>query len=245
MAIGLEHWMKQTDLPEVCEYAPEKSKKRLHLFNWPHGVWKMKVDIFDEARRRVSAREVAERNGFHPNWSGFLCCPLHGEKTPSLKLYEDGGWYCFGCGRGGSSIDFAAALYGLTPLDAVRRLNEDFNLALPMDKPLDKETVKAAKRRIEVAQAHRAFEQWRRETINGLCAAFRMAHFALLDMTDLDELTEQEALAIRTQTQIDHWLDILSGGTMDEKMQLFRMRQEVKLRVDKILSNTQMKSGIA
>lgn len=139
----------------------------------------------------------------------------------------------------------AAALYGLTPLDAVRRLNEDFNLALPMDKPPDKEAVKAARRRIEVAQAHRAFEQWRRETINGLCAAFRMAHFALLDMTDLDKLTEQETLAIRAQSTVNYWLDILSGGTPDEQMEIFRERQVIQSRIDKILNSTQMKSAIA
>ena len=38
---------------------------------------------------------------------GFICCPFHGEKEPSLKIYEKtGGWHCFGCGRGGSVIDF-------------------------------------------------------------------------------------------------------------------------------------------
>ena len=25
------------------------------------------------------------------------------------------GWYCYGCGRGGSVIDFAAALWNITP----------------------------------------------------------------------------------------------------------------------------------
>ena len=37
---------------------------------------------------------------------GFMCCPFHGEKEPSLKVYQKtGGWHCFGCGRGGSVID--------------------------------------------------------------------------------------------------------------------------------------------
>ena len=203
------------------------------------------IDVFAEVRRRVSAREVAEQNGFHPNRSGFICCPLHGEKTPSLKLYENGRWYCFGCGRGGSSIDLAAALYGLTPLDAVRRLNEDFNLALPMDGPPDKEALRAAHRRMEVARAHKAFEEWRKALIYRLCEAYRVAHFALLDMTDWDALTEQEALAIRMQSTIDYWLDILSGGTPDAQMQIFRERQVIQSRIDGILSHTPMKSGAA
>lgn len=65
----------------------------------------MEVDVFAEARRLASAREVAEANGLHPNRSGYVSCPFHNERTPSLKLYDDGTWYCFGCGKGGSSID--------------------------------------------------------------------------------------------------------------------------------------------
>ncbi len=41
-------------------------------------------------------------------------CPLHGDDTPSLHVYRDarGGWFCFGCGRGGTVYDLAAALWG-------------------------------------------------------------------------------------------------------------------------------------
>lgn len=91
------------------------------------------LDIFQEARRLVTARQVAEHYGLHPSRSGFVCCPLHHEKTGSLKLYDDGHWHCFGCNRGGSSIDLVAALYDLTPLEAVRRLNADaHNIAVVM-----------------------------------------------------------------------------------------------------------------
>jgi DNA primase len=34
------------------------------------------------------------------------------DRTPSLHVYEDPqrGWYCFGCGRGGSIYDLASLL---------------------------------------------------------------------------------------------------------------------------------------
>ncbi|MGI8903677.1 MAG: CHC2 zinc finger domain-containing protein [Solirubrobacteraceae bacterium] len=42
-----------------------------------------------------------------------MTCPFHrGDTTPSLQLYADGSWYCFGCQRGGTIYDFAAALWG-------------------------------------------------------------------------------------------------------------------------------------
>lgn len=28
-------------------------------------------------------------------------CPIHGETTPSLALYADGTFHCFGCGTSG------------------------------------------------------------------------------------------------------------------------------------------------
>lgn len=48
---------------------------------------------------------------------GKVCCPFHDDSTPSLHVYDEAehGWHCFGCGRGGTIIDFGAALYGLEP----------------------------------------------------------------------------------------------------------------------------------
>ena len=41
---------------------------------------------------------------------GYARCPLHEEQIPSLKLYDrpEEGWYCWGCGRGGDLIEYAA-----------------------------------------------------------------------------------------------------------------------------------------
>ena len=63
----------------------------------------------------VSPREYVERlTGAQVGRSGKVRCPFHEDRTPSLHVYEDPqrGWYCFGCGRGGSIYDFAALLLG-------------------------------------------------------------------------------------------------------------------------------------
>lgn len=48
---------------------------------------------------------------------GKVACPFHEDRTPSLHVYDEAehGWHCYGCGRGGTIIDFGAALYGLEP----------------------------------------------------------------------------------------------------------------------------------
>jgi hypothetical protein len=49
-----------------------------------------------------------------PNRAGKILCPFHAETDPSLQLYTDGTFYCFGarCHKGGTIFDFAAALWG-------------------------------------------------------------------------------------------------------------------------------------
>lgn len=44
-------------------------------------------------------------------------CPLHDDSTPSLHVYRDPerGWFCFGCRRGGSVYDLAAAVWHIEP----------------------------------------------------------------------------------------------------------------------------------
>lgn len=85
-----------------------------------------------EAARGISAMDAAAREGIALRRRGsraWACCPLHGEKTPSLCFYPDGRWYCFGCHRGGDAVDFVAALRGMTRLEAARLLAG--NTALP------------------------------------------------------------------------------------------------------------------
>jgi len=37
---------------------------------------------------------------------------FHQDRTPSLQLYKDGTWYCYGaCKTGGSIFDFASCLW--------------------------------------------------------------------------------------------------------------------------------------
>ncbi len=66
---------------------------------------------------------------------GKCQCPFHAggqERTPSLHAYAspEAGWWCYSCDRGGSIIDFGAALYGVEPRgrgfhDLRRRLAAD------------------------------------------------------------------------------------------------------------------------
>lgn len=83
----------------------------------------------DEIKERITMPEVLSRYGLSANARGFLRCPFHEEKTASLKIYGEGRkWKCFGCGRGGSAIDFVMELYHISFSQAVVRMQNDFGL---------------------------------------------------------------------------------------------------------------------
>lgn len=60
-----------------------------------------------------AATYVRELAGLEPRRDGKVSCPFHTDDTPSLQLYEDGTFYCYGCGAGGSLYDFAGRLWSL------------------------------------------------------------------------------------------------------------------------------------
>ena len=71
----------------------------------------------------MNALDVASSYGLPLRQKGakhWACCPLHGEKTPSLCFFPDGRWYCFGCHRHGDAADLYAALYGVPLREALR-----------------------------------------------------------------------------------------------------------------------------
>lgn len=79
----------------------------------------------------INLRDAVIKYGFEPNRAGFICCPFHHEKTPSLKIYSNGrGWTCFGCHAGGTLIDFVSKLFELSITETIARIDSDFALGL-------------------------------------------------------------------------------------------------------------------
>jgi CHC2 zinc finger len=76
--------------------------------------------------------------GLRVGQSGKLRCLFHDDRSPSLHVYREPGrgWYCFGCGRGGSIYDLAALLSGRETrgqnFSALRRELEELLLPLSL-----------------------------------------------------------------------------------------------------------------
>jgi DNA primase len=66
-------------------------------------------------------------------------CPFHKEKTPSFHVVPAKGiFHCFGCGEGGSAIDFVMKSERLEFMEAIRKLAADLGIPLPEQRPEDR-----------------------------------------------------------------------------------------------------------
>lgn len=101
----------------------------------------------DEIKQRVTMRQIAELYGLEIR-HGFAHCPFHsGDRTASLKIYDDAkGWHCFGCDKGGSVIDFVMEAEHIPFTAACKRLDAVFGLNLYGDiTPEEKRAYRAYK----------------------------------------------------------------------------------------------------
>ena len=86
-------------------------------------------NFIHEVKDRANIREIAEYYGFKPNRAHKICCPFHGEKTPSLHIYgKTNTFHCFGCGIGGDSVTFTAKLFNISAYQSALKINTDFGL---------------------------------------------------------------------------------------------------------------------
>lgn len=92
--------------------------------------------------------ELAARNDIADVVSGYVhltkrtganqfgLCPFHSEKSPSFSVNTERQIYhCFGCGKGGSVINFIMEIENLSFPDAVRFLAQRVGLEVPDDRP--------------------------------------------------------------------------------------------------------------
>lgn len=111
-------------------------------------------------------RDVLTRYGFEQK-KGFICCPFHQEKTPSMRVHENY-FYCFGCGEKGDVITFVQKLFNLSFADTLRKIDTDFNLGLYGEKSLEdlrqsrwqSKGIKAKQERIKAEKQHADDEYW-------------------------------------------------------------------------------------
>jgi len=110
--------------------------------------------VIEEVRLRNDIVEVVsgyvklERKG-RSYWG---LCPFHSEKTPSFSVEPNKQFfYCFGCNKGGSVIQFIMNIENLEFVDALKLLAERAGITLPeSEDPKERERAQRRKRILEL-----------------------------------------------------------------------------------------------
>ena len=152
----------------------------------PSDIWSFSFTIMnfaDEIKQSVSMIEILQHYGIETDRSNFCRCPFHQERSASFKAYSGSrGFYCYGCHASGSVIDFVMQYFSIPFGDAIKKINEDFSLGLPIGEKLDRrkqlemnrqafmrkravDAEKAEQERLENAYWS-AFDEWKRLDTN-------------------------------------------------------------------------------
>lgn len=102
-----------------------------------------KNDIYDVVSKYVTLKKTGN------SYTGL--CPFHNEKTPSFSVSARRGiFHCFGCNAGGNVITFLMKIENIPFIEAVEKLAEAANIALPKNSSYSTEDAAKIKRQKEL-----------------------------------------------------------------------------------------------
>jgi DNA primase len=130
---------------------------------------------------------------------GFMVCPFHGDTDASLKVYKGtGGWHCYGCGRGGSVIDFVMEHEGCDFRTAVRAIDHalSMNMFSASEDPYEAEERKRVQKWLD--DFVRFVYEYCEATEKMICAKMRMDLNRMKTARDKDvkDRTAEECLLL-------------------------------------------------
>ena len=135
------------------------------------------MNYANEIKSRLKMKQVLDYYGIERNRANRIRCVLHNGQDFNCGI-KDHYIHCFVCGQSADVIKFVQVYFGLDFQSAISKLNDDFNLGLPIGKKIDRRTQlemnKLAferKRKAEQQQKERqqieddyweAFDEWKR-----------------------------------------------------------------------------------
>lgn len=111
------------------------------------GIIKSSIPMPDVAERYTGQRIVRNR----------IRCPIHHGSDLNMRIYRSS-YHCFVCHATGDVIQFVQSVLGLSFQDAMKRLNEDFRLNLPIGEKLPEQS-KAQLTELNRRNAARMFQE--------------------------------------------------------------------------------------
>ena len=196
----------------------------------------MTSNIFQDIKDRVDLKDLVRFYGLDVDRGGFACCPFHNEKTPSFKVYEDH-FHCFGCGEHGDHIDFVQKLYGVSNIEAAKRISQDFGLSL-----FDKEIATPVNPYLKEKNEMNLWIRFAKNTLTEYIDILNKWERIYMPRSPIDPVSDKYLESIHNKGFAEMILDELSYGTDNDKKELYRAGREYVLGIKKRLDIINMQS---
>ena len=187
------------------------------------------INIFIEVKENIDIVQAAEYYGITVKQNTALC-PFHDDRNPSMS-FKNGFFRCWSCDEKGSVIDLVIKLFDLSPLEAAKKLDSDFNLNINSDiKPSSEEI-----NQVKLSQRlYKGFEIWEKRAFFILCIYLSVLEnnkkvFAPKTSDDLNNPHSLFLKACHKENYIEHLIDVLIFGNFNDKINFFKdYKKEVK-----------------
>lgn len=147
--------------------------------------------------------------------------PFRNERTASFMV-DERSFHDFGEDWDGDVISFVERYYNTNFINAMKILTSDFYL--PEDEKISDDLKNYLKRqRDEEKKIQQAIENWFKTTLNNLCNRLHCLNDKILNLSGY-ELAE----AYSKQQYIDYLIDCFIQAKDDEKIELYRSREEIQ-----------------
>lgn len=185
------------------------------------------MSIFEQVKEMLTYEEVADFYGLSVIKHKILCI-FHDENNPSLS-FKGNIFTCFSCGAKGSVIDLAMKILETDKvMEAIERLNEDFDLELDL-KRSKKSNSKIVKMRNEREQTDN-FDKW---WTNTYCLLFDTYHLYqnIIDICapkreeDLNRISSLYLMAINNIDYVEYKIDSMLeiGNDFEKKVEFYKL----------------------
>jgi len=190
---------------------------------------------FDTIKETLNIAEITASYGIDVKRNNQALCPFHNERTPSFTIYpKTNSFKCFGCGVGGSVIDFAMLMHGTDALEAAKKLDMDYNLGLfdyqPTQEELHRLNEQQAQRNADKG-LNKAFEDYINKAYSLLCDYLHALHdwkttHSPKTINELDTVHPLFVEACHQLDYIEYLTDFLCNADVDEQISFYQTHRK-------------------
>ena len=195
------------------------------------------MNIFEQVKNALDIISVAEMYGVNVVNGTKALCPFHDDTNPSMS-FKDDICTCWVCVKTFDCIGLVSELFDLKPLEAVKKLIQDFGLNIAIGQPVSKDYINQINKEKELISL---FDKWEKDafiTVTDylhLLNNWKQQYAPTKEEFMSGSINEKYVETCHKIDYIEYLTDVFIYGSYKDKIELYKThRNEVKIIGNKI-----------